>query len=141
MSANLSFFPASFTARYTAHAMPIYEYRCRACRKRSSVFVRSMSTAVKARCEHCDSTKLNRLVSRVVAPRSAGDSLDSFDESMLADVDENDPRSVARFARRMRDEMGDELGPDFDQAIEQMEAGEMPDEDGLDTGGDFDADL
>ncbi|MCH8026405.1 MAG: zinc ribbon domain-containing protein [Chloroflexi bacterium] len=121
--------------------MPIYEYRCRACRKRSSVFVRSMSTAVQARCEHCDSTKLNRLVSRVVAPRSGGDSLDSFDESMLADVDENDPRSVARFARRMRDEMGEELGPDFDQAIEQMEAGEMPDEDSMDMGGDYDADL
>ena len=86
--------------------MPIYEYRCRTCRKRTSVFVRSMSTAVKARCEHFDSTKLNRLVSRVVAPRSGGDSLDSFDQSMLADVDENDPRSGARFARRIRDELG-----------------------------------
>ncbi len=78
---------------------------------------------------------------------SGGDPLDSFDESMLADVDENDPRSVARFARRMRDEMGDELGPDFDQAIEQMEAGEMPDDDDMDVGmdmgmgGDYDADL
>ena len=121
--------------------MPIYEYRCRACRKRSNIFVRSMSTAVKARCEHCDSTKLNRLVSRVVSPRSGGESLDSFDESMLADVDENDPRSVARFARRMRDEMGDELGPDFDQAIDQMEAGEMPDDGDMDMGGGFDADL
>ena len=67
---------------------------------------------------------------------SGGDPLDSFDESMLADVDENDPRSVARFARRMRDEMGDELGPDFDQAIEQMEAGEMPDDLGDGDGGD-----
>ena len=123
--------------------MPIYEYRCRACRKRTSVFVRSMSTAVQERCEHCDSTKLNRLVSRVAALRSGGDPLDSFDESMLADVDENDPRSVARFARRMRDEMGDELGPDFDQAIDQMEAGEMPDEGSMDMGmgGDYDADL
>ena len=125
--------------------MPIYEYRCRACRKRTSVFVRSMSMAVKARCEHCDGTKLNRLVSRVATLRSGGDPLDGFDESMLADVDENDPRSVARFARRMRDEMGEELGPDFDQAIEQMEAGEMPDDGGMDMGmgmgGDYNADL
>ncbi len=120
--------------------MPIYEYRCRECRKRSSVFVRSMNATVKARCEHCQSTKMNRLVSRVVAPRSGGDPLDSFDESMLADVDENDPRSVARFARRMKDEMGEELGPDFDQAIEQMEAGEMPDDASVDmmgSDGDF----
>ena len=108
--------------------MPIYEYRCHDCRKRTSVFVRSMTTAVKARCEHCDSRKLSRLVSRVTVARS-GDPLDSFDDSMMADVDENDPRSIARFARRMRDESGEEMGPDFDQAIEQMEAGEMPDED------------
>ena len=108
--------------------MPIYEYRCKDCRKQTSVFVRSMTTAVKARCDHCDSRKLSRLVSRVTVARS-GDPLDNFDESMMADVDENDPRSIARFARRMRDESGEEMGPDFDQAIEQMEAGEMPDED------------
>jgi putative FmdB family regulatory protein len=112
--------------------MPIYEYRCEACRKRTSVFVRSMSATVKATCEHCGSAKLSRLISRVAVGRPAGGgSLDDFDESMLADVDENDPRSIARFARRMRDEMGEDMGPDFDEAIEQMEAGEMP-EDGDD---------
>jgi putative FmdB family regulatory protein len=107
--------------------MPIYEYRCQACGKRSSVFVRSMSTAVKAACEHCGSRRMSRLISRVVVPRSKS-SLDDFNESMLADVDENDPRSMARFARRMRDEMGEDLGPDFDDAIAQMEDGQIPDD-------------
>jgi putative FmdB family regulatory protein len=117
--------------------MPIYEYRCQACSKRSSVFVRSMSTAVKAKCEHCGSGKMNRLMSRVVVPRSRS-SLGDFDESMLADVDENDPRSMARFARRMRDEMGEDMGPEFDDVIEQMEQGNFPDDDGddLSMGGD-----
>ena len=114
--------------------MPIYEYRCDDCRKRSSVFVRSMSMVVKPRCEHCGSRTLSRLISRVVVARSGGGSLEDFDESMLADVDEGDPRSMARFARRMRDEMGEEMGPEFDEAIEQMEAGEFPDE--PDAGGD-----
>lgn len=112
--------------------MPIYEYRCQACRKRTSVFVRSMTSKVKANCEHCGSLKLSRLISRVAVGRSSAGDLDDFDESMLADVDENDPRSVARFARRMRDEMGEDMGPEFDEAIEQMEAGEMPDDDGGD---------
>jgi len=115
--------------------MPIYEYRCQACAKRSSVFVRSMSVAVKAKCEHCGSARMSRLISRVVVPRSKA-SLDDFDESMLADVDENDPRSMARFARRMRDEMGDDMGPEFDQAIEQMEQGQFPDDDGDSMGED-----
>jgi len=110
--------------------MPIYEYRCQECRKRTSVFVRSMSTAVKARCEHCSGRKLTRLFSRVAVARTSGSAEDAFDERMLADVDENDPRSVARFARRMRDQLGDEMGPEFDEAIDQMEAGELPDDDG-----------
>jgi hypothetical protein len=71
--------------------------------------------------------------------RSADSMLDSYDESkMLADVDENDPRSVARWARRMSAEAGEDLGPDFDEMVERMEAGEMPEEltgeDGNDDG-------
>ena len=111
-------------------AMPIYEYRCHGCRKRTSVFVRSIATAANPRCEHCGSAKLSRLISRVAVVRPGGGSLDDFDESALADVDENDPRSVARWARRMRNEMGEELGPDFDEAIDKMEAGEFPEDDG-----------
>ena len=107
--------------------MPIYEYRCHTCRKRTSIFVRSIGATVSPRCEHCGSAKLSRLISRVAVARSSG-SPDDFDESMLAGVDESDPRSMARFARRMRDQMGEDLGPEFDQAIEQMEAGQLPDE-------------
>jgi len=108
--------------------MPIYEYRCEDCRKRSSIFVRSMSVQVEPRCERCGSARMSRLISRVAVARSAG-SLDDLDESMFAGVDENDPRSVARWARRMRDQLGEDAGPEFDEAIEQMEAGELPDED------------
>jgi putative FmdB family regulatory protein len=115
--------------------MPIYEYGCFDCRKRSSLFVRSMSTAVKAKCEHCGSKKVKRLISRVAVGRSSGGGMEDFDESMLGDVDENDPRSMAKFARRMRDETGEDMGPEFDQAIEQMEAGEMPDDFGDEAGG------
>jgi putative FmdB family regulatory protein len=121
---------------YADRTVPIYEYGCLDCRKRTSVFVRSMSTTVKPRCEHCGGRKLRRLISRVVVARGSASSLDDFDERSLGDVDENDPRSVARWARKMRNEMGDELGPDFDQAIEEMEAGHFPEEPGDDWVGD-----
>jgi hypothetical protein len=87
-----------------------------------------MSTTVRAKCDHCGSARMSRLISRVVVQRSRG-SPEDFDEGMLADVDENDPRSMARFARKMRDEMGEDLGPEFDDAIMQMEDGIMPDDD------------
>jgi len=36
--------------------------------------------------------------------------------------------NVARWARRMRDEMGEDMGPEFDEMVGRMEAGEMPDD-------------
>jgi hypothetical protein len=87
-----------------------------------------MSVQVNPRCEHCGGVKMRRLISRVAAGRSSSSAAD-LDERMLADVDESDPRSMARFARRMRDEMGEDMGPEFDEAIDQLEAGEMPADD------------
>jgi putative FmdB family regulatory protein len=115
--------------RRSGGIVPIYEYRCEDCRRRVSVFQRSMVAPVSVTCDRCGSIRLTRLVSRFGVVRSADSTLDSYDESkMLADVDENDPRSVARWARRMSAEAGEDLGADFDEMVERMEAGEMPEE-------------
>ena len=51
------------------------------------------------------------------------DSLD--DDSLLSGVDENDPRSVAAWARKMQTKMGEEIEPEFEEMIDRMEAGEI----------------
>lgn len=107
--------------------MPIYEFRCKACRKRTSVFTRNISSSISALCEHCGSPELARLFSRVAVLRSESDDLSGFDESSLGDVDEDDPRSVARWVRKMSREMGEPLDPEMESDLERMEAGEMPD--------------
>lgn len=117
--------------------MPIYEFRCAKCGKRTSVFVRSVSSSISAACKHCGSTELTRVISRVAVHR--GDEGTGFDESSLADIDENDPRSMAKWVRKMSTEMGEPLDADMQSQLERMEAGEMPDDDGFDDdGGDFD---
>jgi putative FmdB family regulatory protein len=108
--------------------VPIYEFLCNACRRRTSVFIRSISAPVTAVCEHCGSNELARLISRVTVRRPEGDSLDDFDESSLADVDESDPRSMARWVRKMSDKMGEPLDAEMQANLERMEAGEMPDD-------------
>jgi putative FmdB family regulatory protein len=106
--------------------VPIYEFRCNACRRRTSVFTRSIGAPDRATCEHCGSVDTARLISRVAVLRS-GDGGD-FDESSLADVDENDPRSMARWVRQMSRQMGEPLDAEMEAEIERMEAGEMPDD-------------
>lgn len=120
--------------------MPIYEYRCNACKRRNTVFVRSFSATVDPACERCGSKDMSRLVSKFAVVKSEESRLDALaDSAELGDVDENDPRSVARWARKMGENVGEELGPDWDQMIEQLEAGEMPDDvGGMDGEGGFD---
>jgi len=43
-------------------------------------------------------------------------------------VDEDDPQAMARMMRRMGQEMGEDLPPEFDEVVDRMEAGEDPDE-------------
>ena len=50
-------------------------------------------------------------------------------ESLLGEmdgVDENDPRSLGRFMRRMAEETGEDVGPEFNEIIGRLERGEDP---------------
>lgn len=108
--------------------MPIYEYRCQSCRRRTSVFARTISGPVDAVCSHCGSREMSRLFSRVAVLRSEDDAFGGIDESSLGDLDENDPRSMARWVRRMSREMGEPLDAETESELERMEAGEMPED-------------
>jgi putative FmdB family regulatory protein len=104
--------------------MPIYEYLCRGCRKKVTVLTLRVSEAVEPRCEHCGSTDLSRLMSRFAMLRSEESRLDDLsDPSSLSGLDENDPKSMARWMRKMGKELGEDGGEDFEQMVDEMEAG------------------
>ncbi len=108
--------------------MPLYEYRCHACRRRVTL-LRSYSDTSEPSCPACNSDDLTRLISRVSVVRSEESRLDSLaDPSSLAGLDENDPRGIARWMRKMSAEMGEDMGPEFDEMVDRLEAGESPEE-------------
>ena len=110
--------------------MPIYEYGCYDCRKRVNVFFRSFSEveSKEAACPRCGGANLKRLVSRVAVIRSEESRLESLaDPGNLAGLDENDPKSIARWMRKMSGEMGEDLGSEFNEVVDRLEAGEDPD--------------
>jgi putative FmdB family regulatory protein len=116
--------------------MPIYEFSCNQCQNKLSVFVRSMSSPVNASCDRCGSSDLRRLISRVAVLKSEGDLAGLDDESMMSGFDENDPKAMAAWARRMQRQMGEEVGPEFEEMVERLERGESLDDVDGDLGGD-----
>jgi hypothetical protein len=78
-------------------------------------------------------------MSRFATVRSEEDRLDSLaDPSGMGDIDENDPKSVARWMKKMGSEMGEDLGDDWgdsvDEAMDEESSGgpETPSEAGSD---------
>jgi putative FmdB family regulatory protein len=105
--------------------MPIYEYRCGDCRTRFSVLVMKFEPPVGPPCKRCGRTNTHRLVSNVSVVRSEESRVDDLsDPGMLDGLDENDPRSMGRWMRKMSSEMGEDLGPEFDEIVGRMEVGE-----------------
>lgn len=106
--------------------MPIYEYVCRTCKKRSSHLVLNYRQALVPPCNHCGSRDVDRILSRFAAPKSEEARLESLAESTdLDSLDEGNPESMARFMRKMRQEMGDDLGEgmdDMDTMLDNEEA-------------------
>ncbi len=113
--------------------MPIYEYRCQDCRKRSTLLVLSLSNPPPLLCRHCRGTSLERIMSRFAAPKSEEARLESLaDPSKFGDLDENDPQSMSRFMKKMGREMGEDLGDDLDAAMEEEGGGPGMDMDASD---------
>ena len=121
--------------------MPIYEYHCLDCRRRVSILVRSISNPGTPACPRCGGQKLERLMSRFARVRSEDARLDALaDPGALGDLDESDPKSVTRWAKRMGKELGEDLGEDFDhmveEAVEEDASGKGPEGDAADSMGD-----
>ena len=109
--------------------MPIYEYSCLDSRKRVNIFFRSMAAAsdAAAHCPLCGGSQLRRLVSRVAVLKSEESRLDHLaDPSFMAGLENEDPRALAGFMRKMSDEMGEPLDAEMNEMVDRLERGESP---------------
>ncbi len=122
--------------------MPIYEYACEDCRRRVSLLVMRISDPTPPRCPRCGGARLTRLMSRFATLRSDEDRLDSLaDPSGLGDLDDEDPKSVARWMKKMGSELGEDAGEDWDDAVDEAleeEAGGESEASSESAGGDDD---
>jgi putative FmdB family regulatory protein len=109
--------------------MPNYEYRCLNCRRRFEIFLKYDEYGqMEIRCPHCQSSNIQRKIGRVRFARSDESRLENLaDPANLAGLDE-DPRSLGRMMRQMSGEIGEEMGPEFDEVVSRLESGQTPDD-------------
>ena len=63
------------------------------------------------------------MLSRFASPKSEEARLEALaDPNNLAGLDENDPQRMARFMKKMGDEMGEDLGDNLSEAMEAEES-------------------
>lgn len=108
--------------------MPIYEFRCQDCGRLVRLsFTYDEYDEARPQCTNCDSINLRRLISRVALAKSEESRFDAMDpDSMLAGLDEEDPKSVGRFMRKMSQDMGEDMGDEFNEVVDRLESGESP---------------
>jgi len=108
--------------------VPIYEYRCKRCAREFSFLSGVTRDTAAARCPACESRRLQKLVSRVHAPRSEEAELESFESMDVPDTD--DPREMVKWMKKLSKRMGEkELGEELEAELEEAAAsGELDEE-------------
>ncbi|GIX48185.1 MAG: FmdB family transcriptional regulator [Candidatus Tectimicrobiota bacterium] len=109
--------------------MPIYEYRCLACGHITSQLVLKPAEAAQPVCKACASPQVQRLLSRFAYHRSEASRLAEFDTRATYGPDfYKDSRNVGLWAKKRAQELGVDLGPQFEETVEKARTGKILDE-------------
>ena len=109
--------------------MPNYEYRCLNCNRSFEVYLPYSDYGKKKnQCPHCDSENVQRRIGRIRFARSEDSRLEDLADPSKLDGLEDDPKAMARMMRQMSGELGEELGPEFDEVVDRLESGQSPEE-------------
>ncbi|MCK6579987.1 MAG: zinc ribbon domain-containing protein [Anaerolineae bacterium] len=125
--------------------MPVYDYRCNACGRRSALTFKTISAYDAARragmlaCPHCASGDLTRLISRVAIAKPSKNYAAMGSDEMLNVLEGGNSREVGEMFQQVG---GDEAlsDPQMAQVTERLLRGDSPERIEADIGGSTDAD-
>jgi putative FmdB family regulatory protein len=138
-----------FRLRTGEKLMPTYEYRCEECHHRFEKFLSySEYDQAEVHCPRCGGEKVTRRIGRIRIAKSEDRRIEDIMDPSSLDGIEDDPKAMGRLMRQMQSELGEEVGPEFDEVVTRLEKGqdpeqierEMPDLADLGDGGDTDWD-
>jgi putative FmdB family regulatory protein len=109
--------------------MPIYEFTCLACRDRFSVrltYDEYGKTAVT--CPICHEENVKRRIGRVRVGHTEEERLQQIADPAQMDALDQDPAALGGMLRKMKDQMGEEIAPEFDEVVGRLEKGQTPEQ-------------
>ena len=109
--------------------MPIYQYRCMNCKKRFELFMTYQEYGKRTvSCPYCASIQVQRRIGRIRVAKSEESRLDALTDPSGLEGIEDDPRAMGRMMRKMGNELGEDVGPEFDEVVNRLEAGQSPED-------------
>lgn len=110
--------------------MPTYDYRCEECHHRFDIFLSYEEyDHTDVHCPKCGNSQVQRRIGRIRIAKSGGGNLENLmdDPSSLEGI-EDDPRAMGKLMRQMQSELGEDVGPEFDEVVSRLEKGQAPEE-------------
>ena len=109
--------------------MPTYEFRCIDCNHFFEVFQTYQEYgSTPIHCPQCGSNGIKRIIKPIRIARSEDARFQSFaDPDQLTGL-EDDPKSLGQMMRRMSQELGEDMGPEFDEVVDRLEKGQTPED-------------
>lgn len=109
--------------------MPSYEYRCLDCHRRFDVFMTYAEYGKKpVKCKYCHSEHTQRVINRVRFARSEEAHLEDMADPSRLNGLEDDPKALGRMMRQMSSQVGEDMGPEFDEVVRRLESGQDPEQ-------------
>lgn len=107
--------------------MPTYDYRCLNCKKRFDIFLNYSDYGTRViTCPHCASDRVERRIGRVRIGRSDESRLEGMADPTALDNMDRDPQTLGRMMRQMSGQIGEDMGPEFNEVVSRLEKGESP---------------
>ena len=122
--------------------MPVYEFYCADCHIVFNFLSRRVNVDKRPPCPKCRRPELERQVSLFAVSRGrkeeTPEGMPDIDEEKMETaimglagemegMDENNPRQMAHFLKRLKDVTGMNLGSGMDEVIRRLESGDDPD--------------
>ncbi|MBW2193938.1 MAG: zinc ribbon domain-containing protein [Deltaproteobacteria bacterium] len=108
--------------------MPIYEYRCESCNGTMSALILKPDEEKNLSCRHCRSLQIVRILSSCSVHKTDAQRVAEFDpKAPKGNGFYNDDRNVGLWAQKRLDQLGVDLGPQFDETLEKARSSKILD--------------